>query len=152
MRKLIFITLLIVLFTIPAFAKELIISEGFRKNSWSHSSTIKGISLRSDGPIIMIKLWGEKKYKGKKKVTLNPKTWKNINEIENVPVPDWNYAYIMFRSDQGQEAIMLYRAISSKDTEHVRITTNDLYFKHRETRNGFDAIVQWGKKGSVRLY
>jgi hypothetical protein len=67
-------------------------------------------------------------------------------------MPKWNYGYIMFERDHTQEALMLYRAISSGDTQHVRLTTDELYFEFRDSRDGYDAIVHWGKKGSVRLY
>lgn len=152
MYKLFYAVLMVLILSFPVCAKELVLAEKFGSGGWSHSASIKGISLRNDNGRVMIKLWAEKKYKGKKKVTLNPRTWKNIKEIETVPVPKWNYGYIMFDQDQTQEALMLYRAISSGDTQHVRLTTKELYFEFRDSRDGYDAIVHWGKKGSVRLY
>lgn len=152
MRKLILPLFIVLFFTLTVNAKQLILAEKMGSRGWSHSGKIKGISLRNDSGKMMIKIWAEKKYKGSKKVTLNPKTWKNINEIEIVPSPEWNYGYIIFNANQAQEAILLYRAISSSDTETVRLTTSELYFKSRDRKDGFDAFVQWGKKGSVRLY
>jgi len=141
------------LLALPVFATELRICDGFGDEGVLASAKIKEYYLRVENGGITIKIFAHDDGGKGKKVTLNPKTWKNINKITVVSASD-NYAFIRFSKEQTAEAFAFYQVLRTGGLGVVRLSgENRTYAYHKEGEDGLEIEVHWGDpKDSIRIW